>query len=154
MARFKNDSTISFWLLSDFFEELLLRPDMNIPNSRSSYPFHCSRYIAKACPNLKSLRYWLCIRDPTDIVASPSLSHQLRALSVNNEGKLEQHQILGIARISIKSIKPHDGNYTEQWRFIYDSLKSDQAVRMDELRRLGIKPEGEVKFDVAWTSDR
>jgi len=181
-VRFKNDSAISFWLPSDVFEELLLRPDMKhleltgmgidsmdatlhrlkevghsklevlhlpVHSTAPSISFARLREIAESCSNLKSLRCRLCIRDPQNIMASSPLSHQLEVLSVSNEGKLEQHQILGIARYldsifpRLKSIKPHDGNYTEQWRFIYDSVKSYQAVRMDEHQRLGLKLEGE-----------
>jgi hypothetical protein len=112
------------------------------------------RDIAEVCVHLKSLRCRF-IWEPSDIMATSSpLSHQLEVLSVRNEEtQLEQCLLLGIARYldsifpRLETVKTHNGNgkNTEQWGFISDMLKSHQAVRMDEHRRLGVEPEGDDK---------
>jgi hypothetical protein len=104
------------------------------------------RDIAESCSHLKTLRCRLRTWDmnPSDISVLSPLSHQLEVLSVCNERvQLTQHLSIGIARYldsifpRLNSIHTHNegGSNTEQWAFIFDMVKSYQAVRMDESQR-------------------
>jgi len=169
-VNFVNKDT--FWLPLDVFESLLLCPDMEdlgitgmgidfmdtalhrLKDSKLQtlhLPVHPKvpgislarfRYIAEACPHLKSFR---CrVKHLSNIPVSFPMSHQLQVLSVSNEhAHPEQKRLLDIARYldsifpNITSIETHEGsgNNAEQWRFISDLMKLCQAVRTDDEHR-------------------